>query len=220
MDKTNQEKAEELRQEGIEHYKHWDIERAIEAFNASITLDDTIADSFLNLAQSYVRLGDYDATRKALGEFIHLETNQILIDRFEAMFGSAMDTVETGLTTIMVEQDVPLEVIGAGIQMWFEFRLTMGRKTINLAGVKPKAWAAALDYTVRKVNFHEVDTKQISKWYKISPEAVVQHHKILLKILDIMPCDYRYFRGLENPLDKLVDAALMLEELEERFYEI
>jgi len=35
--------------------------------------------------------------------------------------------------------------------------------------------------------------------------------------LDIMPCDYRYFRGDENPLDKLVEAAVMMEELEERF---
>jgi hypothetical protein len=33
-----------------------------------------------------------------------------------------------------------------------------------------------------------------------------------------MPCDYRYFRGVDNPLDKLVEAANMLETLEERFY--
>jgi len=39
----------------------------------------------------------------------------------------------------------------------------------------------------------------------------------LVKTLDVMPCDYRYFRGDQNPLDKLVEAASMLEELEERF---
>jgi hypothetical protein len=39
----------------------------------------------------------------------------------------------------------------------------------------------------------------------------------LVKTLDVMPCDYRYFRGDQNPLDKLVEAAAMLEELEERF---
>ena len=39
----------------------------------------------------------------------------------------------------------------------------------------------------------------------------------LVRTLDVMPCDYRYFVGKENPLDKLVEAAAMLEELEERF---
>jgi len=34
-----------------------------------------------------------------------------------------------------------------------------------------------------------------------------------------MPCDYRYFTGLQNPLDKLVEAAELLEQLEERFNE-
>jgi hypothetical protein len=35
-----------------------------------------------------------------------------------------------------------------------------------------------------------------------------------------MPCDYRYFREKDNPLDKLVEAASMLEDLEERFEKI
>ena len=43
------------------------------------------------------------------------------------------------------------------------------------------------------------------------------YHNDLVQALDIMPCDYRYFRGDENPLDKLVEAAAMLEDLEERF---
>jgi hypothetical protein len=41
----------------------------------------------------------------------------------------------------------------------------------------------------------------------------------LIDILDVMPCDYRYFTGRENPLDKLVEAAELLEELEARFEE-
>jgi hypothetical protein len=40
-----------------------------------------------------------------------------------------------------------------------------------------------------------------------------------VETLDIMPCDYRYFRDKDNPLDKLVEAAAMLEELERRFRE-
>jgi hypothetical protein len=38
-----------------------------------------------------------------------------------------------------------------------------------------------------------------------------------VETLDVMPCDYRYFRGDENPLDKLVEAAELLEALEKRF---
>jgi hypothetical protein len=40
-----------------------------------------------------------------------------------------------------------------------------------------------------------------------------------VETLDIMPCDYRYLRGKNNPLDKLVEAAVMLEEMERRFRE-
>ena len=32
-----------------------------------------------------------------------------------------------------------------------------------------------------------------------------------------MPCDYRYFTGKDNPLDKLVEAAELLRQLEEKF---
>ena len=35
-----------------------------------------------------------------------------------------------------------------------------------------------------------------------------------------MPRDYRYFREDENPLDKLVEAASMLEEMEEQFRKV
>lgn len=219
IDKATKEKAVQFCQEGLKYYHQWDVEQAINAFASAVELDNTEATYFLYLAQACVRLGDYESTRKALGEFIHLETDETLISRFEAMFGSALDEVETHLTENMSVHAVPLEVIGAGIQMWFEFRLTMGRDAINLAGIKPKVWAAALDYTTRKVNFHDMNIHLISEWYGISPEAVKHYHNILVETLDIMPCDYRYFRGAENPLDKLIEAATMLEELEERFYE-
>jgi hypothetical protein len=51
----------------------------------------------------------------------------------------------------------------------------------------------------------------------VSETAVRHGHNELVKTLDIMPCDYRYFRSDDNPLDKLVEAAMMLEELEARF---
>jgi len=219
ISKEAEAKAAELAEKGLLHYQHWEIEEAIEAFESAVALDGSKADHFLHLAQAYMRLGDYEAMRKALGQFIHLETDPALIDRFEAFFGSAMDAVETCLTEIMAQHEVPLAVIGAAIQMWLEFRLAMGRKPINMAGIKPHVWAAALDYTVRKVNFHEVPLEKIAKWYGVSSLAVKTHSEALVEALDIMPCDYRYFRGPKNPLDKLVEAATMLEELEQRFYQ-
>ena len=211
-------KADQYFQEGINFYRQWDIELAIKAFEAAILLDSVDADYYLYLAQAYVRLGDYNAMRRALGRFIQFETNETIAERYEALFGSALDAVELALTETMSRHDAPLEVIGAALQMWVDFRVAWGRQHLNIAGLKPKAWAAALDYTIRKVNFHEKSYEELAAWHGISPEAVRQHHKLLLQALDIMPCDYRYFRGPENPLDKLVEAAMELEELEKRFY--
>jgi len=212
------DKAAQLCQEGLDYYKHWDIERAIETFQSAIALNGQEADYFLYLAQAYVRLGDYEGMRRALGRFIHLESDARLTERFEMLFGNMMDEVETLLTQIMTQHDVPLEVIGSAMQMWLEFRVTMGRKRIALDGAQPREWAAALDYTVRKVNFHEAPVEQIAHWYTVSSAVIREKYAILIETLDVMPCDYRYFRGLENPLDKLVEAANMLEKLEERFY--
>ena len=156
--------------------------------------------------------------RKALGNFIHLEQDQNITDRFETLFGNAMDNVETCLTQTMTKHDVPLEVIGAALQMWLEFRVTIGRRPIDISDDHAKEWAAALDYTIRKVNFHEAPVEQISGWYHIAAQPVRERYTLLIEGLDVMPCDYRYFRGVDNPLDKLVEAANMLEELEERFY--
>jgi len=38
-----------------------------------------------------------------------------------------------------------------------------------------------------------------------------------VQTLDLMPADYRYFTGEKNPLDKLVEAARLLEELDRNF---
>lgn len=210
--------ATQLFQEGQDYYAHWDIERAVQTVRDAISLNDQVADYFLFLAQAYVRLGDYEAMREALGRFIYLERDHDIIDRFEAMFGNAMDAVETCLTQVMSQQEVPLEIIGAGLQMWLEFRVTMGRKTIDISNEYSREWAATLDYTIRKINFQEATIDEIATWYQISARAIREKHVILIETLDVMPCDYRYFRGQENPLDKLVEAANMLEILEERFY--
>lgn len=219
VSKVAKAKAAQLCQDGLAHYQSWNIEQAIDAFESAIQLNRTQADYHLYLAQAYMRVSDYNAMRKSLGEFIHRADNPKLVERFEALFGSAFDSVETWLTDIMPQHNVPLEVVGAAIQMWLEFRLAKGKEDINTGGLKPQVWAAALDYTVRKINFHEIPAEELANWYGVSAKAVKQHHHQLIDTLDIMPCDYRYFRGINNPLDKLVEAAEMLETLETRFFE-
>jgi hypothetical protein len=60
----------------------------------------------------------------------------------------------------------------------------------------------------------------IGKWYDAQPSFVRRHHLDLVKRLDVMPRDYRYFREDENPLDKLVEVASMREEMEEQFRKV
>jgi len=60
----------------------------------------------------------------------------------------------------------------------------------------------------------------MAKWYDAQPSFVRRHHLDLVKTLGVMPCDYRYFREDENRLDKLVEGASMLEEMEEHIREV
>ncbi len=70
---------------------------------------------------------------------------------------------------------------------------------------------------MRKVNLHDVVLEELANTYETSAETIRKHHETLVTRLDIMPCDYRYFTGKQNPLDKLVEAAELLEKLEDRF---
>ena len=150
-----------------------------------------------------------------MGAFVRYEPDVHLVDRFEMLFANAMDEVETLITDKMTKRSVPLDEIGAAIQMWLEYRIAIGRRPLSIR--KPQSWAAALDYTVHKVNFRDVVLEELSKIYGVSESSIRSYHTDLVETLDIMPCDYRYFRGTNNPLDKLVEAAVMLEDMERRF---
>jgi tetratricopeptide (TPR) repeat protein len=212
---SDKRRAAQLNEEGLLHYRHWEVEDAVLAFRQAATLDPDQADHHLNLARALARFGDYEGTLRALGDFLRTESDTTLTERFERLFGNAMDEVETMLTEVMTRHNLPLDIIGAAIQMWMEYRIAVGRRPLDMSEASP--WAAALDLTVRKVNFREATLNDIAQWYGARPSTVRKHHMDLVKTLDVMPCDYRYFRGDQNPLDKLVEAASMLEELEERF---
>lgn len=209
------QKARKANTLGLQMYERWDIEEALEAFQEAIQLAPEEPEFHLNLARALARFGDFDAAKRALGSYIRFEPNKDLSERFEQLFGEGMDPVETMVTDTMARSGVPLEEVGAAVQMWLEYRICLGRRPLVIR--KPETWASALDYTIRKINFRELTQREIADMYGVSPTTVRAYHGDLIQALDIMPCDYRYFRGDENPLDKLVEAAAMLEELEERF---
>ena len=211
----DQRRAVELNTRGLKHFKTWDIAEAIADFEAAAHLAPNHADYWLNHARALVRSGDYDRALKSLAEFIRIDKDPDLVERYERFFANAMDDVETLLTQKMTAAELPMEETGAAIQMWLEYRITIGRQPLVIR--KPEAWAAALDFTVRRVNLKIIPARDVAAHYGISEQTLREHHHRLIKALDIMPCDYRYFTSKDNPLDKLVEAAEMLAQLEDRF---
>jgi tetratricopeptide (TPR) repeat protein len=211
----DQRRAVELNTRGLKHFKTWDIAEAIADFEAAAHLAPNHADYWLNHARALARSGDYDRALKSLAEFIRIDKDPDLVERYERFFANAMDDVETLLTQKMTAAELPMEEIGAAIQMWLEYRITIGRQALVIR--KPEAWAAALDFTIRRVNLKIVPAKDVAAYYGISEPTLRDRHHALIKVLDIMPCDYRYFAGKDNPLDKLVEAAEMLAQLEDKF---
>lgn len=210
-------KAEEYEKQGLKAYETWDIDQAIECFQTATDLAPDEPAHLLQLARALARSGDFDRALRALADFMRLEPESPLADRFAQLFGSGMDEVEVLLTDKMTAAAMSIEEIGAAIQLWLEYRIALGRKPLIVR--KPATWAAALDYTVRKVNLHPVRRQEIAAFYDVSERAVRDRHNDLVQTLDVMPCDYRYFKGQENPLDKLVEAAELLDRLETRFRE-
>jgi tetratricopeptide (TPR) repeat protein len=212
---ADRHKADRHKAQGLEAYKEWDIDQAIKCLQSATRLVPDEPDYQLHLARALARSGDFDQALHALAEFMRLEPDSPLANRFERLFASGMDKVELALTDKMTQAGMPLEEIGAAIQMWLEYQIALGRETLTVR--KSDTWAAALDYTVRKVNLRPVKRQAIADLYGVSEEAIQGHHDDLIRTLDVMPCDYRYFKSPENPLDKLVEAAELLEQLETRF---
>lgn len=212
---SNVKKARKANALGLQQYERWEIDEAIESFETATQLNPEEPEFHLNMARALARYGDFDAARRALGSYIRYEPDKGLAERFEKLFGEGMDEVETLVTKKMTRNKLPLEVVGAAVQMWMEYRICIGRRPLIIR--KPETWASALDYTIRKINFNELSQREIADIYGVSPSTVRAYHNDLVQALDIMPCDFRYFRGDENPLDRLIEAAAMLEELEERF---
>ena len=212
---SNKRKAELLYQEALEAYQRWDVDHAVETLEQALELAPDMPSYHMVLAQSLSRAGDFDRALRALANFLRLAPESPVASRIEQLFASGMDPVEEMLTKRMTAQPIPKEIICPPMQKWPEFNISLGEEILPIP--KPGTWAAALDYTVRKVNLRDVPMDNVAQYYGISAETLRKHHKTLVESLDIMPCDYRYYSNEENPLDKLVEAAELLEQLETRF---
>lgn len=206
-----------LNESGLQYFGQWELEKAIESFQGATNGDPDNPEYHLNLARAYARSGDYQEAMRSLGEYLRTETDEDVAARYERLFSSALDDVEEVLIEKMRDLEMPLPQIGKGIQMWLEYRITLGRKPLQIQ--EPELWAAGLTYAVAKINLVEMSPEQIAGSYGVSEGALRDKYRHLVSTLDLMPADYRYFTGDENPLDKLVEAAQLLEEIYDRFHE-
>ena len=213
--KKDKKYAANQNKKGLAFYESWEIDRAIEAFQEASRADYNNPEYHLNLARAYARSSSYHQAIDALGEYLRTETDDDVAERYQRLFSSALDEVETLLIDTAQKMGMSTQQIGKAIQMWLEYRITIGRRPLRIP--KPELWAAALTYAITKVNFTGTKGSEIATTYKISERSLREKYKDLVSTLDLMPADYRYFVGENNPLDKLVEAAQILEDLDRQF---
>jgi tetratricopeptide (TPR) repeat protein len=211
------QQALEQNEIGLKNYAEWEIDTAVEAFQKATKADPENPEYHLNLARAYARGGNYPEAMRSLGDYLHNETDDHVASRYERLFSSALDEVESLLIEGMPKLDLPIQQIGKAIQMWLEYRITVGRKPLRIP--KPELWASAVTYAVCKVNIAKKSREEVAAVYGVSEKSMLEKYSELLQTLDLMPADYRYFTGDENPLDKLVEAAQLLDEIYEEFQE-
>lgn len=202
-------------QDGLAAFSAWNLDEAIASFSKAIRNDPKNPDYYLNLVRAYARNGNYDEVMETLGAYLQVEQEQEIADRYEKLFSSALDPVEEKLIESMKMMEFPMQQIGKGIQLWLEYRISLGRRPLRIQ--KPAIWAAAITYAIVKVNGIDIKREELATIYGVSARGLNEKYNDLVALLDIMPADYRYFTGNDNPLDKLIEAAQLLEDLDEQF---
>lgn len=217
MTPKSRQRAIEQNKAGLAFYETWNLEQAIGAFTEAVAADPDNPEYHLNLSRTYARSGNFDRAMRALGEYLRTETKSDVADRYERLFSTALDEVESTFIEVMGQMGMSIPQIGKAIQMWLEYRIAAGRRPLRIP--KPELWAAALTYAVAKINFADVKRSDVAAAYQVNERSLKEKYDELVETLDLMPADYRYFTGDQNPLDKLVEAAQILEELDRRFHE-
>jgi tetratricopeptide (TPR) repeat protein len=189
-------------EDGLHYYAGWELDKAVAAFTKAAQAAPDNPEYLLNLTRSYARNNNYEAAMRWLGDYLRVETDNDLVSRYEQLFNSALDPVESSLIAHTQELDWSIPYTAKGLQMWLEYRIALGRQP--LPRHRPDLWAAALTYAVGKVNFLATTSAEIIRRYGVSGRSLKDRYAELLRVLDLMPADYRYYVGEENPLDKLV----------------
>jgi tetratricopeptide (TPR) repeat protein len=217
----NSRQAHQQNKAGLDFYETWELQQAVAAFQAATTAEPDNPEYHLNLARVYARQGDFGQAMQALGDYLHNETQDEVASRYEQMFSSALDEVEQALTEVMPALDMKLPQVGKALQMWLEYRIVAGRKPLKIP--QPEVWAAAITFAIIKVNFLNIPRADIATAYEAKETALKKKYRELVESLDLMPGDFRYYLGEENPLDRVLsagespEAAAILAELERRF---
>jgi tetratricopeptide (TPR) repeat protein len=217
MSAQEKQAATQQNEAGLAHYAGWELDQAITAFQKAAQLLPDNAEFHLNLARAYARAGNYPAAMQSLGDYLRTETDEGVAARYERLFSSALDEVEQLLINGMKEMDVPVPQIGKAMQMWLEYRITIGRRPLRIP--KPELWAAALAQATCRVNLMEIRPASIAAIFQVPERSLQEKYNELVQTLDLMPADYRYFTGEKNPLDKLVEMAQMLDDMYKQFKE-
>lgn len=215
--KHSQQKAAEQNKAGLTFYETWNMDKAVLAFQNAVRADPENADYHLNLARAFARGGNYHEAVATIGQYLQHETSPAITARFESLFSLALDGVEQVMIPTMREMGLSIQQIGKGIQMWLEYRISIGRKALRIP--KPELWAAGITYAILKINLIDTTVEKVAEAYQVRKRPLREKYKELVQTLDLMPADYRYFTEDENPLDKLVEAAQILEELDRKFQE-
>ena len=197
---------------GLKLYGAWEIDDAIVAFKEAAANYPENPEYQLNLARAYARAGNYPEAMQSLGEYLHVETDENLTDRYERLFSSALDEVEASLIDGMRGMDLPVQLTGKAMQMWLEYRLTVGRQPIEQLD-QPELWAASLCYLACKINFQETSRIEVAAIYDVDLLEMKNKCNVLIETLDLITADYRYFTGEENPLDEVFEAAQRMDQL-------
>ncbi len=209
-------------EDGLQFYTAWELDKAVAAFVAATQADPGNPEYQLNLARSYARHNNYAEAMQYLGAYLRIETDEAIASRFEQLFSPALDAVESSLIAHTRALDWPIPLTARGLHMWLEYRIALGRRPLSVR--RPDSWAGALAYAVGKINLSSPSRAEIARQFGISMQSLDHQYTELVQVLDLMPADYRYFLGEENPLDELVatqneEAAEMVAALVARFHD-
>jgi len=115
---------------GIRYMEDGNYEEAILAFNAAIEIDPMQADAYLNLANAYIGMNDFDAAKEILEKGYELTGAQVLKDK--------LDEIESGnISDYWGNPRKRSGYDGAGNLQWYQIYEYNGKQTVSVTTYNP-----------------------------------------------------------------------------------